>query len=529
MTTPAPAPAQEAEERIERDIDIWNPGGDPGVLRERAGEWRTKAGELREGSGALDTAVAGVADSWRCPAADEFARYWRELSTGTEQMAGAFEEVAQNLDDTADEIERINDEVRRIYVEIGVTIAAGVALSFVTMGFSSLVGAGAAAAAASRAAALVARLGTFLMQMRGLLAASRTAMAAKALVFSQRMATTGRAGAAAAQVVTTSVRVGGQAAGVTGRLAGNEFVQRTAINAAGNVGARSLYYGADGDDATSANPLDWDGRDWAAVGISSMMSAGLAMAGARLPGIVGRSSVGRASTEGYVGALSASIINNTVVAGQPFRSTTLHDARHAARVSAVTTGAVRSGREGIIRPHLPAGSRTPGVVNRGSPSHLVEAPFKVPADGLGKGALPFVPGFGPSDPIITRPAGAPAATGPIDPTLPSPAPVAAPPVARPPGATAPPSSAGPDRPAVQRPGGGSEAVPDPGAAVTPDALPTVIVRPGDSLSQIADRELGDRDRWPDILDLNIGIINDPDLIFPGQELQLPPVTPAPVG
>lgn len=54
------------------------------------------------------------------------------------------------------------------------------------------------------------------------------------------------------------------------------------------------------------------------------------------------------------------------------------------------------------------------------------------------------------------------------------------------------------------------------------------VRPGDTLSQIAEDELGDADRYPAIFRLNRGEaqpggrhFTDPDLIYPGQQLDLP--------
>jgi|GEM_PF-1330407 LysM repeat protein len=51
---------------------------------------------------------------------------------------------------------------------------------------------------------------------------------------------------------------------------------------------------------------------------------------------------------------------------------------------------------------------------------------------------------------------------------------------------------------------------------------TYIVRRGDNLSWIARRIYGSESRWRDIYNLNRTIIRDPNLIFPGQELQLPP-------
>jgi nucleoid-associated protein YgaU len=43
-----------------------------------------------------------------------------------------------------------------------------------------------------------------------------------------------------------------------------------------------------------------------------------------------------------------------------------------------------------------------------------------------------------------------------------------------------------------------------------------VVQPGDSLSKIAKKQLGDASRWREIAELNK--IKDPDLIRPGQEL-----------
>ena len=48
-----------------------------------------------------------------------------------------------------------------------------------------------------------------------------------------------------------------------------------------------------------------------------------------------------------------------------------------------------------------------------------------------------------------------------------------------------------------------------------------IVRRGDTLSGIAQRELGDASRWPEIFELNGEVISDPDRIFSGQVLVLP--------
>jgi nucleoid-associated protein YgaU len=50
---------------------------------------------------------------------------------------------------------------------------------------------------------------------------------------------------------------------------------------------------------------------------------------------------------------------------------------------------------------------------------------------------------------------------------------------------------------------------------------TYIVVEGDSLSKIAKREYGDANKWRTIYEANKDLVNNPDLIYPGQELKLP--------
>ena len=52
-------------------------------------------------------------------------------------------------------------------------------------------------------------------------------------------------------------------------------------------------------------------------------------------------------------------------------------------------------------------------------------------------------------------------------------------------------------------------------------LRTYIVRRGDTLSGIAQRELGDASRWPEIFERNREVLSNPDRIFPDQVLILP--------
>lgn len=64
-------------------------------------------------------------------------------------------------------------------------------------------------------------------------------------------------------------------------------------------------------------------------------------------------------------------------------------------------------------------------------------------------------------------------------------------------------------------------IPQPAEPTPTEDVPTVVVARGDSLWAIADRLLGDGDRWPEIYRLNRGLISDPDSIDIGWVLKIP--------
>jgi nucleoid-associated protein YgaU len=72
--------------------------------------------------------------------------------------------------------------------------------------------------------------------------------------------------------------------------------------------------------------------------------------------------------------------------------------------------------------------------------------------------------------------------------------------------------------------GASSTAPAPRPADVPVAAPTkrtYTVKAGDSLSKIAQREYGDASQWRRIHEANRDLIPNPDLIHPGQTLELP--------
>lgn len=63
-----------------------------------------------------------------------------------------------------------------------------------------------------------------------------------------------------------------------------------------------------------------------------------------------------------------------------------------------------------------------------------------------------------------------------------------------------------------------------GSSTAPSSAPpgqTYTVKKGDSLSKIAKRVYGDAQQWRKIYEANRDLIENPDLIHPGQVLKLP--------
>ncbi|MEB3329946.1 MAG: LysM peptidoglycan-binding domain-containing protein [Candidatus Sericytochromatia bacterium] len=106
----------------------------------------------------------------------------------------------------------------------------------------------------------------------------------------------------------------------------------------------------------------------------------------------------------------------------------------------------------------------------------------------------------------------------------------APPASQEPAAAVPPAGPASQEPAAAAPPAGP-ASQEPAAAVPPadpasQGAAAYVVRPGEHLSKIAREQLGDGNRWREIVALNQarypGLAQNPDLIHPGWTLQLPP-------
>lgn len=152
-----------AEKVYEAGIEVVNPGGRPDVLRAAAKGWRTMGEELDEAYRALDKKVqATLGEHWRGDGAEAFRAHWEKIGAAVDETTPLFEQAAKGLEEAADNIEEINDEIHKIYIEIGVSIGASVALSFVTLGFSAAAGAANAVRLGVQAANAASRLGRLL-------------------------------------------------------------------------------------------------------------------------------------------------------------------------------------------------------------------------------------------------------------------------------------------------------------------------------------------------------------------------------
>ncbi|MFJ6390662.1 WXG100 family type VII secretion target [Streptomyces sp. NPDC091972] len=152
-----------AEQVYEAGIELVNPGGRPDALRTAAKGWRTMGEELAEAFGGLDRQVQGaLGEHWRGESAEAFGAYWKKIGDAVHETVPLFGQAAKGLEEAADNIEEINGEIHQIYLEIGVSIAASAALSFVTLGFSAPAGAANALRLAAQAADAASKLGRLL-------------------------------------------------------------------------------------------------------------------------------------------------------------------------------------------------------------------------------------------------------------------------------------------------------------------------------------------------------------------------------
>lgn len=150
-------------------FSLVDPGGDPSKLRSAAAAWEARASHLRALGGRLGGEVGRLSRSdWEGEARQAFEAWWAEAADELETAARGFDDMAAQLRELADSIQEVNDAVRSIYIEIGATVAIGVAVSVVSFGLGT-------AATATRVAMLVARAKSLIEGLRTILHLKRAA------------------------------------------------------------------------------------------------------------------------------------------------------------------------------------------------------------------------------------------------------------------------------------------------------------------------------------------------------------------
>lgn len=167
---------QQVQPKIHKSFNLFNPGGDPSVLRACAEAWRDMAQDLKSTIETQDQEVARLGDNWTGAAAEAFHQHWAHTKQQVERALPHFATVAQQLETTADAIAKANTEVHHVIEELAVTAAVGIGLSLITAGFSDAVAAGAAEAEVAEAAGEITRLGQLLIKVSEVLEKIKTLM-----------------------------------------------------------------------------------------------------------------------------------------------------------------------------------------------------------------------------------------------------------------------------------------------------------------------------------------------------------------
>lgn len=243
-----------AEKVYEAGMELINPGGDPGTLREAATAWKTMSTALDKMVTDLDRDWRRVkgAGGWTGPSADAFDKHWQDLKKAVEDTTPQCDNAAKHLNDAADSIEDINDQIHQIYLEIGVSIGVSVALSFVTVGFSAAAGAARAAQLAARATQLAGRLGTIL------------------------------------------ARIGQSFRTVTQALRGQRFIKTVLVNWAGNTGGSVITSVATGQKVNLGEAV-WTG------GVGALVGTGPGNVAGQFAGRLGAGTIGQGAASGAAG------------------------------------------------------------------------------------------------------------------------------------------------------------------------------------------------------------------------------------
>lgn len=298
-----------AEKVYEAGLELINPGGDPGVLREAATAWKAMGSALDKMVTDLDRDWRRVKASgaWTGPSADAFDKHWQDLKKAVEDTTPQCDDAAKHLNDAADSIEDINDQIHQIYLEIGVSIGVSVALSFVTVGFSAAAGAARAAQLAARAAQLAGRLG---------------------------------------QILT---RIAQSFRGVAQALRGQRFIKTVLVNWAGNTGGSVIT------NIASGKPAGLDEAAWTG-GVSALVGTGPGNAAGKLASHLNWGNIAQGAAAGATGNVvgGAAADGVKVATGEEFSGRNFFVSAVANGVGGAAGGGLTAGAyKGIDGPDAP--------------------------------------------------------------------------------------------------------------------------------------------------------------------------------
>lgn len=141
---------------------IIDPGGDPGAIRRAADACRKLSTDINDLLNTLDPVAAELKGNWRGSSGDGFQQNWAKFKTGLTDYAKHLGGSGQGLDEVADAIHEAQIQARNFKIMVGVTLAAGAAMTFFTFGTSDAAAIAAVEAEAGVMATMFARLGALI-------------------------------------------------------------------------------------------------------------------------------------------------------------------------------------------------------------------------------------------------------------------------------------------------------------------------------------------------------------------------------
>lgn len=133
---------------------LWDPAGDPGPCRVAAGAWRRQGAAATVLADALSEIGDPLPGFWQGEAAEGQQQSSVNLITEIREAAAQCTEIADGLDELANEIEAFNDSIHELWIAVASIAAVSIVGSFFTFGASAAAGAAATAGLVARAGAL---------------------------------------------------------------------------------------------------------------------------------------------------------------------------------------------------------------------------------------------------------------------------------------------------------------------------------------------------------------------------------------